>query len=85
MLSVHEETIGVGQVAGGKLGKHRRKHMPHRRLSGKSVIEMFDTAGRRCVYTTTSSDSYSHQLPSGTYIVRVRTSNKDYTNKINVR
>ncbi len=86
VLSVHEETTGVGQVAGGKPSVSIDGNTCRiEGLSGKSVIEMFDTAGRRCVYTTTSSDSYSHQLPSGTYIVRVRTSNKDYTNKINVR
>lgn len=54
-------------------------------LSGKSVIEIFDIAGRRCVYTTTQGASSAHQLPQGTYIVRVRTSNKDYTNKISVK
>lgn len=86
VLSVHEETTGVGQVAGGKPSVSIDGNTCRiEGLSGKSVIEMFDTAGRRCVYTTTASDSYSHQLPSGTYIVRVRTSNKDYTNKINVR
>lgn len=87
VLNVYEETTGVGQVAGGGKPSVSIDGNTCRieGLSGKSVIEMFDTAGRRCVYTTTASDSYSHQLPSGTYIVRVRTSNKDYTNKINVR
>ena len=54
-------------------------------LSGKSVIEIFDTAGRRIVYTTVTSASSTHSLKAGTYIVRVRTSNKDFSNKINVR
>lgn len=56
-------------------------------LTDKSVIEIFDAAGRRRVYTSTSESSSSHQLTPGTYIVRVRTSNsnKDYTNKINIR
>lgn len=54
-------------------------------LSGKSVIEIFDTAGRRIVYTTVTSASSTHNLTAGTYIVRVRTSNKDFSNKINVR
>ena len=54
-------------------------------LSGKSVIEIFDIAGRRCVYTTTQGASSAHQLPQGTYIVRVRTSSKYYTNKISVK
>lgn len=87
VLNVHEETTGVGQVSGSGKPSVSINGNTCRidGLSGKSVIEMFDTAGRRCVYTTTASDSYSHQLPSGTYIVRVRTSNKDYTNKINVR
>lgn len=54
-------------------------------LSGKSVIEIFDVAGRRCVYTTTQGGSSTHHLPQGTYIVRVQTSNKSFTNKISVR
>lgn len=87
VLNVHEETTGIGQNAGeGKPsvtvdGNTCRIDG----LSGKSVIEVFDTAGRRRIYATTSSSSSSHNLPSGTFIVRVRTSNKDYTNKINVR
>ena len=54
-------------------------------LSGKSVIEIFDTAGRRIVYTTVTSASSTHSLKAGTYVLRVRTSNKDFSNKINVR
>lgn len=87
LLNVHDEATGIGQGAENTKPRVSIDGNTCRieGLSGKSVIEMFDTAGRRCVYNTTTSDSYSHQLPSGTYIVRVRTSNKDYTNKINVR
>lgn len=87
LLNVHDEATGIGQGAENTKPTVSIDGNTCRieGLSGKSVIEMFDTAGRRCVYNTTTSDSYSHQLPSGTYIVRVRTSNKDYTNKINVR
>lgn len=87
VLNVYEETTGVGQVAGGGKPSVSIDGNTCRieGLTDKSVIEIFDTAGRRRVYTTTSASSTTHQLASGTYIVRVRTSNKDYTNKINVR
>ena len=54
-------------------------------LSGKSVVEFFDTSGRRQAYLTTDKTYVEQTLRSGNYIVRVRTSNKDFSNKINVR
>lgn len=54
-------------------------------LSGKSVVEFFDTSGRRQAYLTTDKAYVEQTLRSGNYIVRVRTSNKDFSNKINVR
>lgn len=87
VLNVQEGTTGIDQVAdGGKPSVSVNGNICRiDGLTDKSVIEIFDTAGRRRVYTTTSASSTTHQLASGTYIVRVRTSNKDYTNKINVR
>ena len=87
VLNVQEGTTGIGQVAdSGKPSVSVNGNICRiDGLTDKSVIEIFDTAGRRRVYTTTSASSTTHQLASGTYIVRVRTSNKDYTNKINVR
>lgn len=87
VLNVQEGTTGIDQVAGGGKPSVSVNGNTCRidGLTDKSVIEIFDTAGRRRVYTTTSASSSYHQLTSGTYIVRVRMSNKDYTNKINVR
>lgn len=87
VLNVDDETTGIGQAAVSEKPTVSVNGNTCRidGLTDKSVIEIFDTAGRRRVYTTTSASSSSHQLTSGTYIVRVRTSNKDYTNKINVR
>lgn len=87
VLNVQEGTTGIDQVAdSGKPSVSVNGNICRiDGLTDKSVIEIFDTAGRRRVYTTTSASSTTHQLASGTYIVRVRTSNKDYTNKINVR
>lgn len=87
VLNIQEGTTGIDQVAdSGKPSVSVNGNICRiDGLTDKSVIEIFDTAGRRRVYTTTSASSTTHQLASGTYIVRVRTSNKDYTNKINVR
>lgn len=87
LLDVQDETTGIGQTAGASKPSVSVNGNTCRidGLTDKSVIEIFDTAGRRCVYTTTSASSSYHQLAPGTYIVRVRMSNKDYTNKINVR
>lgn len=54
-------------------------------LETGAIVEMFDMSGRRRIYATANGNSSTHSLPAGTYIVRVRTANKDYTNKINVR
>ena len=89
VLNVYDETTGIDQNASNKKPSVSINGNTCRidGLTEKSVIEIFDTAGRRRVYTTTNASSSSHQLTPGTYIVRVRTSNsnKDYTNKINIR
>lgn len=87
VLNVYEETTGIDQAVESEKPSVSVNGNTCRidGLTDKSVIEIFDTAGRRRVYTTTSASSSVHQLTSGTYIVRVRTANKDYTNKINVR
>lgn len=89
VLNVHDETTGIDQNASNKKPSVIINGNTCRidGLTEKSVIEIFDTAGRRRVYTTTNASSSSHQLTPGTYIVCVRTSNsnKDYTNKINIR
>ena len=89
VLNVYDETTGIDQNTSNKKPSVSINGNTCRidGLTEKSVIEIFDTAGRRRVYTTTNASSSSHQLTPGTYIVRVHTSNsnKDYTNKINIR
>ena len=85
-ISIREDATGIEDAEQAKLSVSVESGMCRiDGLSGKSAIEIFDTAGRRIVYTTVTSASSTHKLTAGTYIVRVRTADKDFSNKINVR
>lgn len=54
-------------------------------LEGKSVIEVFDVAGRRIMYLPTTQESLSVRLKSGSYVLYVRSAQTEYSHKIVVK
>lgn len=54
-------------------------------ISDNSVVEIYDVAGRRIVYSKPNNHTFTVKLNEGNYIVNIRENNKDYTTKINIR
>ena len=86
-VDIHEATTDIGQQPDGQPQVVIEGTICRiEGLKEKAVVEIFDTAGRRIAYDTADNNDYfEHNLQRGNYIVRVRTSNKDYSTKINVR
>lgn len=88
-INLYEETTGTGSAPEAERPMVRVEGATFRieNPGGQAaVVEIFDAAGRRTVHTTLPAGGQLEQkLRTGIYIVRVRTANKDYSTKINVR